>query len=180
MEQVLTLDCQQQGAPVGRAIGNETEPPPQPILAQVVSCTVRNVEHVFVTYLKFSHLTGYGQTMYTLTGASCNGTGELYTACGQGAPIWPTIGVAPSVCLKLLGLLASIAWPVVSLHLWAWPRQTTYKQTDRLKTARGRGAPIPVLITFRCLRLMRPLGLRPRSLGLWPRYLCVHAIIDVA
>jgi len=44
---------------------------------------------------------------------------------------------------------------------------------DQLKSARVRGAPIPVLITFRCLRLMRPLGLRSR-------YLCVHAIMGVA
>jgi len=31
-----------------------------------------------------------------------------------------------------------------------------YRQTNRLKTARGRGASIPVLIKFWCLRLMRP------------------------
>jgi len=48
---------------------------------------------------------------------------------------------------------------------------------NRLKTARGRGSPIPVFITFWCLRLMRPLGLRPRSLSLCPRYYCVHAIM---
>jgi len=48
------------------------------------------------------------------------------------------------------------------------------EMANRLKTARGRGSPIPVLITFQCLRLMRPLGLRPRSLGLRPRYHCVH------
>jgi len=41
-----------------------------------------------------------------------------------------------------------------------------YKQTDRLKTARGRRAPIPVVITFRCLRLMRPLGLDRSAYGL--------------
>jgi len=56
----------------------------------------------------------------------------------------------------------------------------TDMDADTLKTAREREAPIPVLITFRCVRLMRPLGLWPRSLGLRPRYLCVHAIMGVA
>jgi len=48
---------------------------------------------------------------------------------------------------------------------WAWPKgdvpdadRQKYRQTDRLKTARGRGAPIPVLITFRCLRLIQCSG----------------------
>jgi len=68
--------------------------------------------------------------------------------------------------------------------LWAGPKEAcgmqTDRSTDKLKTARERGAPIPVLITFRCLRLMRPLDLRPRSLGQRPRYLCVHTIMGVA
>jgi len=73
--------------------------------------------------------------------------------------------------------------------LWAWPKGVCRIQIDkklwgRLKTARGRGAPIPVLITFRCLRLMRPLSLNRSAYGLatsvsmqlwaWPRNLCIE------
>jgi len=57
--------------------------------------------------------------------------------------------------------------------LAAPPTHVCGGRRDRLKTARGQGAPIPVLG-------IRPLGLRPRSLGLRPCYLCLHAIMGVA
>jgi len=62
----------------------------------------------------------------------------------------------------------------------------TDRSEDRLKTARGRGVPIPVLITFRALLLMRPLGLDRSAYGLatsestelwaWPSNLCIEPL----
>jgi len=54
-----------------------------------------------------------------------------------GLDVNQSIGLRPrSLCVKLLGLLASIARPAASLlqrqrYLWAWPRQTSYRQTDK-------------------------------------------------
>jgi len=54
-------------------------------------------------------------------------------------------------------------------------RQTEVQTDRQTKNRQGAGATIPVLITFRCLRLMRPLGRRASiarptaSLPLCPR-----------